>query len=63
MYVYTPHVCSTHGGQKRASDLLELELWTIVSCRGGVGVLARHREGPGIERVQSFPKLIWVLSS
>jgi hypothetical protein len=27
-----PHVCSTHRGQKRASDPLELELQALVSC-------------------------------
>lgn len=27
-----PHVCSTHKGQKRASDTLELELQTAVGA-------------------------------
>jgi hypothetical protein len=30
-------VNSVCGGQKRASDILELELWTVVSCRLGAG--------------------------
>ena len=37
MYVSVHCVCSTYGGQKRASDLLGLELETVVSCHVGTG--------------------------
>lgn len=35
VYVYTPHVCSTGGSQKRAIDALELELQPIASFHEG----------------------------
>lgn len=42
VWVFGPHVClcivpmpGTHGGQKRVSDLLEMELQTVVSHRVG----------------------------
>lgn len=34
MDVCTPCVCSVHGGQKRESDTLELELWMDVNQLG-----------------------------
>jgi hypothetical protein len=43
------HMCSTDGGQKRASDTIELELKIVVSIHAGAGnqiwalVKSRHR--------------------
>lgn len=37
--VFVDYMCSTHRGQKRASDPLELELWMVVSHHTG----ARNR--------------------
>jgi hypothetical protein len=34
--VYMDHMCA-HGGQKQASDPLELELQVVVSCHVGAG--------------------------
>jgi hypothetical protein len=35
MYVCVPHVCSGHGGDKRVSGALKLELQTVMSCNLG----------------------------
>ena len=31
------HECGAYGNQKRVLDPLELELWTVVSCRVDAG--------------------------
>lgn len=47
MYVYALCACLVpKGDQKRASDALELELWTVVSCRVGL-----MNQGPLLEQV------------
>lgn len=38
MYAGAPHVCSAHGGEKRALDPLEQELQLVVSYHVGAGV-------------------------
>ena len=35
MYVCSPHACSAHGGQKRISDPLKLELQMFENCHVG----------------------------
>jgi hypothetical protein len=37
LYACAPLACSARGGQKRASDLLGLELQPVVSCQVGTG--------------------------
>lgn len=32
VYIFTPHAYSAHGGQERASYILELELQVVGSC-------------------------------
>ena len=34
-YIYITSMADAYGGQKRAPDLLELELQTVVSCSMG----------------------------
>lgn len=41
MYVCASHVCGARRGQKRASDLLELQLQMVVNCHVGTGTSAR----------------------
>lgn len=36
IYVCVPFECSSHRGQKRVSDLLEMELQMVVKCHVGV---------------------------
>lgn len=44
MYVWVPHLCGTSGGQKRVSDILELELQMIDSYPVGRGIEAGSSE-------------------
>lgn len=37
VWKYTVCIPGAHGGRKRGSDLLELELWMVVSCHVDVG--------------------------
>lgn len=37
LHVSAPVLCNDHGGQKRESDPMELELWMVVNRTVGAG--------------------------